>query len=148
MKLTKAQTQSLLDTLKKRFETNPTRHPGIAWPDVQQRLEAHPKKLWSLHQMEETGGRLDVVYFDKKNNEHTFYHCAREIPQGRRSHCYNQESLDARKQNKPQNAATQVAKNMGIELLTEQEYHQLQQLESFDIKTSNWVHPPPNPSKT
>ena len=140
------QRQALLDTLKIRFEKNMSRHRGMEWAQVQARLEASleasPEKLWSLHQMEETGGEPDVVGFDKKTGEYTFYDCAAESPKGRRSTCYDEEALASRKENKPASSAMAMAQAMGIELLTEAQYRALQKLGKFDLTTSSWVQTP------
>lgn len=141
-KLLKEQTEVLLNTLKVRFEENPSRHEGLKWEKVEEKLKAYPEKLWSLHQMEETGGEPDVVGFEKKSGEITFFDCAAESPSGRRSFCYDREALKARKVNKPKNNALDFAAEMGIELLTEEEYRQLQQFGEFDTKTSSWLKTP------
>lgn len=132
----------LLQVLKKRFENNMDRHPNIAWDDVQARLEAKPDKLWSLHEMESTGGEPDVVGFDEATGEYLFYDCSPESPKGRRSLCYDREALESRKQHKPKNSAIDMAEAMGIELLTEQQYRELQQLGPFDQKSSSWLQTP------
>lgn len=142
-KLSAEQTQALLKTLKARFEKFSNRHKGIKWEDVQSRLEAHPDKLWSLHEMEATGGEPDVVGFDKKTGEYIFFDCAEESPRGRRSVCYDPEALASRKEHKPKHSAVGMAEEMGIELLTEQEYRELQKLGEFDLKTSSWVKTTP-----
>ena len=134
---------ALLSTLKARFEKNVNRHRGLQWPAVQARLEANPAKLWSLHEMEQTGGEPDVVGHDKKTGEVVFYDCAAESPKGRRSVCYDREALDARKEHKPRTSAMDMAAEMGIEILTEEQYRQLQTLGEFDTKTSSWVQTPP-----
>lgn len=149
MKHSKKQWQSeqgkaLMDILKTRFEKNNDRHKGLEWAKVQAKLEAAPDKLWSLEQMEETGGEPDVVSYDKKTGEYVFYDCSPESPKGRRSVCYDHQALEARKEHKPANSAVQMAADMGIELLTETQYRELQQLGEFDIKTSSWVLTPPN----
>jgi hypothetical protein len=141
-KLSAEEQQSLLSTLKTRFEKNKNRHQGIEWAKVQAKLEAALSKLWSLHQMEETGGEPDVVGFDKKMNEYIFYDCSAESPKGRRSVCYDHEALESRKEHKPQNSAVEMAADMGIELLTEEQYRKLQQLGKFDTKTSSWIITP------
>ena len=140
--LSPAQREELLSTLKTRFEKNSSRHKGLDWTNVQTRLEAHPEKLWPLHEMEQTGGEPDVIGFDQNTGEYIFYDCAAESPKGRRSLCYDKEALEARKENKPGDSAMNVAAAMGIELLTEEEYRQLQQLGNFDTKTSSWVKTP------
>lgn len=129
-------------TLKARFEKNTHRHQGLEWAKVQARLEAAPHKLWSLAQMEDTGGEPDVVGHDAKTGEFLFYDCAAESPKGRRSICYDHEALEKRKENKPAHSAVQMAADMGVNLLTEDEYRQLQQLGAFDLKTSSWVQTP------
>ena len=133
------QKTELLRVLKTRFEKNPNRHQGIAWVDVQARLEATPEKLWRLDEMELTEGEPDVVGFDAQTGEYIFYDCAAESPKGRRSICYDHEALEARKENKPKNSALGMAAEMGIEILTEDQYRELQQLGKFDTKTSSWV---------
>ena len=135
---------ALLNTLRARFEKNMNRHRGLQWPAVQARLEANPEKLWSLHEMERTGGEPDVVGHDKKNGEYVFYDCSAESPTGRRSVCYDREALEARKEHKPKNSATDMAAAMGIEILTEAQYRELQTLGEFDTKTSSWVKTPPD----
>ena len=132
----------LLKTLKARFEKNMNRHKGLKWAAVESRLESHPGKLWSLNEMERTGGEPDVVGQDKKTGELFFFDCSAESPQGRRSYCYDRAALQARKEHKPKNNVLDVAAAMGIELLTEQEYRELQTLGSFDAKTSSWVVTP------
>ncbi len=140
--LSPAQAKELLQILKTRFEKNKTRHKGIDWDKVQARLEAHPAKLWSLNEMEITDGEPDVVGYDKKTGEYIFYDCAAESPKGRRSICYDHEALESRKQHKPADSAVNMATDMGIELLTEEQYRELQQLGEFDLKTSSWVDTP------
>ncbi len=140
--LSTAQCQQLLNTLKIRFEKNMNHHKGIVWMNVQAKLEAHPEKRWSLHEMERTGGEPDVVAYDKKTNEYLFYDCSAESPKGRRSLCYDREALDTRKENKPKNNALDLAAAMGIELLTEEQYRGLQKLGHFDTKTSSWLKTP------
>jgi hypothetical protein len=132
----------LLRTLKARFEKHMKRHQGLQWAAVQARLEANPEKLWSLHEMERTGGEPDVVGHDKKTGEYVFYDCSAESPKGRRSVCYDREALEARKEHKPKNCATDMATVMGIEILTEAQYRELQTLGEFDTKTSSWVQTP------
>jgi hypothetical protein len=134
--------EELLSELKTRFEENMNRHKGLKWADVQARLEADSEKLWSLGEMERTGGEPDVVGFDKKTGEYTFYDCSAESPKGRRSFCYDGQALDSRKEHKPKNSAGGMAAAMGIELLTEEEYRELQKLGNFDTKTSSWVKTP------
>lgn len=141
-KLTKEQSEGLLDVLKSRFEKNMHRHKGIKWENVQAKLEESPAKLWSLDAMEETGGEPDVVDFDKKTGEYIFYDCAPESPKGRRSYCYDRAALEARKQHKPENSVLDAVAEMGIELLDESQYKALQELGNFDIKTSSWIKTP------
>ena len=134
--------KTLLQTLKARFEKNKQRHKGINWEEVQSRLEAHPGKLWSLQQMEESGGEPDVTGKDKKTNEIIFCDCSPETPKERRNVCYDAAALEARKEHKPGDSAMAMAGEMGITLLTEQEYHDLQKLGEFDLKTSSWILTP------
>jgi hypothetical protein len=136
------QREELLDGLKARFEKNMNRHQGLAWVNVQAKLEAHPEKLWSINEMESTGGEPDVVGFDNKTGEYIFYDCSAESPTGRRSLCYDREALEARKENKPKNNVLDLAAAMGLELLTEEQYRELQTLGNFDLKTSSWVKTP------
>lgn len=138
------QKEELLKVLKTRFEKNMTRHAGMKWADVQARLEAHPDKLWSLSIMEETGGEPDVVGYDDKTGEYSFYDCAAESPKGRRSLCYDRAAWESRKEFKPADNAMDVADSMGVEMLTEEDYRALQQLGKFDLKTSSWVKTPDN----
>jgi hypothetical protein len=140
--LSAKQREELLKTLKARFEKNMNRQKGLEWASVQAKLEASPDKLWSLGEMERTGGEPDVVGRDKKTGEVIFYDCAEESPKGRRSICYDREALDARKEHKPKDNAVGMAAAMGIELLTEEEYRELQKLGEFDTKTSSWVKTP------
>src|SRR3569833_4374227 len=133
------QRDALLTALKTRFEKNMSRHKGIKWADVQARLEANSDKLWSLNEMEITDGEPDVVGFDKTTGEYIFYDCSAESPKGRRSICYDHEALEARKEHKPADSAINMAADMGIEILTEAQYRALQQLGSFDTKTSIWI---------
>jgi hypothetical protein len=140
--LSAKQSEDLYAILKSRFEKNTVRHKGIAWEDVHEKLLVVADKLWSLNEMERTGGEPDVIGFDKKTSEYIFCDCSAESPQGRRSFCYDREALDNRKENKPQNSVTDMAASMGIELLTEAEYRELQQLGNFDKKTSSWVKTP------
>src|SRR5580700_5291016 len=135
--LSKKQREELLKALKARFEKNMNRHKGLAWAEVQAKLEANTEKLWSLSEMERTDGEPDVVDQDKKTGEYIFYDCAEESPKGRRSFCYDREALDGRKENKPKNNALEMADAMGIELLTEEQYRELQKLGNFDTKTSS-----------
>ncbi len=136
------QREELIATLKTRFEKNTNRHKGIDWTKVQARLEANAEKLWVLDEMEVTGGEPDVVGHDEKTGEYIFYDCAAESPKGRRSFCYDREALEARKEHKPQNNAIDMAADMGIDILTEEQYRGLQQLGDFDLKTSSWVKTP------
>jgi len=136
------QRDELLRTLQTRFEKNMNRHKGIEWAKVQAKLEANAAKLWSLNEMETTGGEPDVVGQDKKTGEYVFYDCSVESPKGRRSVCYDREALDSRKEHKPANSAIDMAAAMGIELLSEEQYRELQKLGSFDTKTSSWVQTP------
>ncbi len=140
--LSPGQREELLSTLKARFEENMNRHQGIKWAKVQARLEANPEKLWSLKEMERTGGEPDVVGHDQKTGEYIFYDCSAESPKGRRSVCYDREGLESRKEHKPENNAIDMAAAMGIEMLTEDEYRELQKLGNFDTKTSSWVKTP------
>src|SRR5471030_1337386 len=130
------QREELLSVLKARFEKNLNRHKGLDWAKVQAKLEANPEKLWSLNEMERTGGEPDVVGHDKKSGEYVFYDCSGESPKGRTSFCYDREALDSRKEHKPKNSVMDMAAAMGIELLTEEEYFELQKLGEFDTKTS------------
>ncbi|WP_301172587.1 DUF4256 domain-containing protein [Brevibacillus nitrificans] len=140
--LSPEQSQKLFQTLKTRFEKNMNRHQGLEWASVQAKLEAHPDKLWSLHEMERTGGEPDVVEYDATIGEYVFYDCSAESPKGRRSVCYDREALESRKEHKPQTSAIEMAAAMGIELLTEEQYRELQRLGNFDLKTSSWVITP------
>jgi uncharacterized protein DUF4256 len=142
--LSPQQRDELITTLKSRFEKNMGRHKGLEWAKVQAKIEANPEKLWSLNEMERTGGEPDVVNHDKKTGEYTFYDCSAESPKDRRSICYDRAALDARKEHKPKDSALDMAAAMGIELLTEDQYRQLQQLGNFDLKTSSWVQTPPD----
>lgn len=141
-KLSESQSETLIGILKTRFEKNENRHKGMKWADIEARLEANPEKLWSLDEMEETGGEPDVVGFDKKTGEYIFYDCAAESPKGRRSICYDPQALESRKEHKPKDSAIAMADAMGIEILTEEQYRELQKLGVFDIKTSSWVQTP------
>ncbi len=141
-KLTASQSKELLDILKARFEKNAKRHKGIAWADVESKLQKHADKLWSLNEMEMTGGEPDVVGQDKKTGEYLFFDCAAESPKGRRSICYDHEALESRKEHKPANSAVNMAAEMGIELLDEEQYRMLQTFGAFDLKTSSWVQTP------
>jgi len=138
----KEQSAELLRVLKARFEKNMHRHKGLEWTKVQARLGAHSEKLRSLHEMERTGGEPDVVGHDKNTGEYIFYDCSEESPKGRRSVCYDGEALESRKEHKPKDSAANMAASMGIELLTEEQYRQLQELGEFDTKTSSWVKTP------
>jgi hypothetical protein len=142
--LSPVQREALLSTLKARFEKNMNRHRGLQWTAVQAKLEANPDKLWSLHEMEQTGGEPDVVGQDTKTGEYVFYDCSADSPKGRRSVCYDQEALEARKEHKPKHSAMGMAQAMGIEILTEEQYRELQKLGEFDTKTSSWVKTPPD----
>jgi len=143
-KLSPSQQEKLIGVLKARFDKNMKRHKGLEWEKVQARLASRDseQKLWSLHEMENTGGEPDVVAYDKKTGEYIFYDCSPESPAGRRSLCYDRAALDARKENKPKNCVSDVAASMGIELLSEEQYRELQQLGTFDAKTSSWVQTP------
>ncbi len=136
------QREELLSVLKARFEKNMNRHEGLEWAKVQAKLETNPEKLWSLNEMESTGGEPDVVGHDDKKDEYIFYDCSAESPKGRRSVCYDREALESRKKHKPENSVMDLATAMGIELLTEEQYRALQQLGNFDMKTSSWVQTP------
>jgi hypothetical protein len=140
--LTAKQSDELLRTLKARFEKNMKRHKGIEWSKVLARLESNPDKLWSLDKMEETGGEPDVVGHDKKTGEYIFYDCSAETPKGRRSFCFDREALDSRKEHKPKDSALDMAAEIGIEILSEEETRELQKLGEFDTKTSSWVKTP------
>ncbi|HOJ00711.1 MAG TPA: DUF4256 domain-containing protein [Anaerolineaceae bacterium] len=140
--LSPEQREGLLRALKARFEKHMNRHAGLEWAQIQARLDANAEKLWSLHEMERTGGEPDVVGYDEKTSEYIFYDCSAESPPGRRNVCYDREALDARKANKPEGNAVDMAAAMGIELLTEEEYRGLQKLGNFDAKTSSWVKTP------
>jgi hypothetical protein len=140
--LSQEQRKELLNTLKARFEKNMNRHKGLEWAKVQARLEANTEKLWSLNEMEKTGGEPDVVGNDKKTGEYIFYDCSPESPAGRRSLCYDRKALEERKEHKPKNNAIDMAAAMGIELLTEEQYRDLQKLGNFDTKTSSWIIAP------
>jgi Protein of unknown function (DUF4256) len=142
--LSKKQREEILGTLEARFKKNMDRHRGLEWAQVQAKLEANTEKLWSLNEMERTGGEPDVVSHDKKTDEYIFYDCSAESPKDRRSLCYDREALDSRKENKPKDNAIGMAAAMGIELLTEEQYRELQKLGNFDTKTSSWVRTPPH----
>jgi hypothetical protein len=141
-KLSPSLSKELLDTLKTRFEKNMSRHKNMEWSKVQARLEKNMDKLWSLDEMENTGGEPDVVNFDKKTGEFIFYDCSPETPKARRSICYDAAALESRKEHKPKDSAINMANDMGIEILTEEQYQELQQLGSFDTKTSSWLKTP------
>ena len=140
--LPKKQVEDLLSTLKTRFEKNMNRHKDIEWSKVQKRLKANSEKIWSLNEMENTGGEPDVVGIDKKTGEYIFYDCSAESPEARRSICYDREGLELRKEHRPKNNAIDMATDMGIELLTEEQYRFLQELGTFDTKTSSWLQTP------
>ncbi|TKC05370.1 DUF4256 domain-containing protein [Pedobacter polaris] len=140
--LSPEQCEELIGTLKTRFDKNSDRHKGIEWTKVEAKLKANAEKLWSLDEMESTGGEPDVVGYDEKTNEYIFYDCSAESPKGRRSICYDHEALEARKEHKPENSAIEMAADMGIQLLTEDQYKELQQLGNFDMKTSSWIITP------
>jgi hypothetical protein len=142
--LSKKQGEEILETLKVRFEKNMSRHRGLEWIKVQAKLESKPEKLWSLNEMERTGGEPDVIGHDKKTGEYIFYDCSAESPKDRRSLCYDREALESRKENKPKGSASDMAAAMGIELLTEEQYRELQKFAEFDTKTSSWVKTPAN----
>jgi hypothetical protein len=141
--LSKQQREEILGTLKARFEKNMGRHNGLEWAKVQAKLEANGEKLWSLNEMEITGGEPDVVAHDQESGEYIFYDCSAESPKGRRSLCYDREALESRKENKPANNAVDLAAAIGVEILTEEQYRELQKLGNFDTKTSSWVNTPP-----
>jgi hypothetical protein len=141
--LSLAQREELLQVLKTRFEKNMNCHKALEWAKVQAKLEADPEKLWSLNEMERTGGEPDVVGYDKKTGEYIFYDCSAESPNGRRNLCYDREALEARKEFKPKDSAINMAATMGIEILTEEQYRELQKHRNFDTKTSSWVKTPP-----
>lgn len=143
-KLSSVQQEELLKLLKARFEKNMKRHKDLEWTKIQEKLKANPEKLWSLNEMESTGGEPDVVGFDKKTGEYIFYDCSAESPKNRRSICYDHQALESRKEHKPQNSAIEMANDMGIELLTEEQYRDLQRLGNFDMKTSSWIMTPPD----
>ena len=141
-KLSSDQQDALLKVLQIRFEKNMQRHEVLDWNKIQSKLEANPEKLWSLDEMERTEGEPDVIGFDKKTNEYLFVDCSAESPKGRRSVCYDHEALEKRKEHKPQNSAINMAEEMGVEILNEEQYRQLQQLGKFDAKTSSWIKTP------
>jgi hypothetical protein len=140
--LSPGQRKELLGALKARFEKNMSRHRGLEWAEVQAKLQANGEKLWSLSEMEKTGGEPDIVGHDKKTGEYIFYDCSAESPKGRRSVCYDREALESRKEHKPKDSATDIAAAMGVELLTEEQYRELQMLGNFDTTTSSWVKTP------
>lgn len=140
--LSQTQQEEILSILKLRFEKDKKRHTGITWEDVEARLEKNPDKLWSLHEMERTGGEPDIIGFDSKTGEYIFCDCSPESPKGRRSVCYDREGLKSRKEFKPENTAVDMAAEMGIELLTEEEYIELQQFGDFDLKSTSWLKTP------
>ncbi len=142
--LSAGQKSELIKTLKDRFDSNMNRHQTLKWDVIQAKLESQPEKLWSLYQMEMTGGEPDVVSHDEKKGEFIFYDCSPESPKGRRSICYDRESLDSRKENKPQDSALEMAESMGIQILSETQYRTLQEHGNFDTKTSSWVITPPD----
>jgi hypothetical protein len=140
--LSSGQREELLKTFEARFEKNMNRHEGLEWSKVKARLETKAQKLWSLHEMERTGGEPDVVGHDQKTGEYIFFDCSAESPKGRTSVCYDREGLDSRKEHKPKNTAVDMAADMGMELLTEEQYRELQKLGNFDTKTSSWLKTP------
>jgi len=142
--LSPKQRDELFKTLRARFEKNMNRHKGLDWGKIQAKLETTNEKLWSLHEMERTGGEPDVVGQDKKTGDYFFFDCSAESPKGRRSLCYDAEALESRKEFKPKNSALSMAADMGVEILSEEQYRELQQLGSFDTKSSSWVKTPPN----
>jgi hypothetical protein len=142
-KLSADQSEKLVSILKARFGKNTNRHKGIEWDKVQAKLEANKEKLWSLHEMENTGGEPDVIGFDKKSGEFIFCDCSEQSPAGRRSLCYDRAALNSRKENKPKGNAMEMAAEMGIEILSEEQYRELQKLGEFDTKTSSWLETPP-----
>ena len=141
-KLTPQELEKLIQLLKTRFEKNMSRHKGLEWPKLQTHLEGHPDKLWSINEMERTGGEPDVVGYDKKAGEYVFYDCSAESPKDRRSLCYDRQALESRKENKPKSSAIDMAAAMGIQILNEEQYRKLQKLGNFDTKTSSWVDTP------
>jgi hypothetical protein len=140
--LSSEQSLALLDILKSRFEKNKHRHLGLDWNTIQTKLEANPEKLWSLNEMETTEGEPDVVGYDEKSKQYIFFDCSPESPKGRRSLCYDRKALDARKENKPKDSVMDMGSAMGIEVLTEEQYRELQELGNFDTKTSSWIQTP------
>ena len=141
-KLSSEKHVEILKILKDRFDKNMNRHKGLKWSEIKEKLEGNAEKLWSLNEMEKTGGEPDVVDYDKKTGEYIFYDCSEQSPAGRRNLCYDHEALESRKENKPKNSAIDMASEMGIEILTEEQYRQLQKLGNFDTKTSSWVKTP------
>src|SRR5690606_185884 len=141
--LSPEESETLMHTLEARFQENVNRHPGLTWSQVKTRLEANPEKLWSLHQMESTGGEPDVIRDDGDSGGIVFFDCSSQSPKARESLCYDREALESRKKFKPKNSAMDLAAEMGVELLTEEQYHELQQLGEFDTKTSSWLKTPP-----
>ncbi len=141
-KLSSEQREELLLSLRARFEKNMNRHKGLEWADVEAKLKANPEKLWSLNEMERSEGEPDVVAYDKKSGEYIFYDCSAESPKGRRSTCYDHEALESRKEHKPKDSAIGMATDMGIDILTEAQYRDLQKLGKFDTKTSSWIKTP------
>ncbi|PBJ15719.1 DUF4256 domain-containing protein [Flavobacterium sp. ACN6] len=141
--LTTNEQEEILSTLEKRFEKNLKRHKDLDWAKIEAKLKANPEKLWSLEEMERTEGEPDVIGYDKKTDEYLFADCSPESPKGRRSICYDHEALEKRKENKPNNSAVNMAAEMGIEILNEEQYKELQKLEKFDTKTSSWILTPP-----
>ena len=142
-KLSPAELKALLATLQSRFEKNKHRHKGLDWPKIRAKLEKSANRLWSLHEMERTGGEPDVVGYDKKTDEYLFVDCSAESPKDRRSLCYDRDALNSRKEHKPANSVHEMAAAMGVELLSEEQYRQLQELGNFDLKTSSWIITPP-----
>lgn len=142
-KLSSEQQEKLIEILKSRFEKNMKRHKGVEWTKVLAKLETNAEKLWALNEMEKTGGEPDVVAYDKKTDKYIFYDCSTESPSGRRSICYDRKALESRKEHKPKNNVMDMAAEMGIELLSEEEYRKLQELGNFDTKTSSWIITPP-----
>lgn len=140
--LTQKQIELLLELLKNRFEKNTHRHKEIEWTNVRAKLIESPEKLWSLQEMENTGGEPDVIVFDQQKDQYLFVDCSPETPKGRRSFCYDREALESRKDHSPKNSAIELANEMGVELLTEEQYYQLQEIEEFDLKTSSWLKTP------
>jgi hypothetical protein len=141
-KLPQDESAALLVILRERFENNMNRHKGLDWNDIEAKLKSNAQKLWSLNAMEKTGGEPDVVGHDKKTGEYVFYDCSAESPKGRRSICYDHEALESRKEHKPENSAIQMASDMGIEVLSEPQYRELQKFGKFDMKTSSWIETP------